>query len=68
MTHEQLQSTLHDLRLQHGYSITDIATYLNISKNTYNKFDKGEGNLTSSSLLNLIHLYRLDIKFIHQQK
>ncbi len=48
---------LKELRLQYGYTQTDVAKQLNIKQNTYSQYETGARELSLDTLIALAKLY-----------
>lgn len=68
MTHDELIILLRRERTSRRLGIREISQIAGCSKNTYNAFELGRGNLPTSTLLDILHYYDLDIHIVKNTK
>ena len=52
---------LKKLRLKHGFSQQYVASYLNMSRNAYAKWESGKTDIVLSGLVKLLGLYEITV-------
>ena len=52
---------LKKLRLKHGFSQQYVASYLNMSRNAYAKWESGKTDIVLSGLFKLLELYEITV-------
>ena len=52
---------LKKLRLKHGFSQQYVASYLNMSRNAYAKWESGKTDIALSRLVKLLELYEITV-------
>ena len=52
---------LKKLRLKHGFSQQYVASYLNMSRNAYAKWESGKTDIVLSGLVKLLELYEITV-------
>lgn len=52
---------LKKLRLKHGFSQQYVASYLNMSRNAYAKWESGKTDIALSGLVKLLELYEITV-------
>ena len=52
---------LKKLRLKHGFSQQYVASYLNMSRNAYAKWESGKTDIVLSGLVKLLWLYEITV-------
>jgi transcriptional regulator with XRE-family HTH domain len=50
---------LKKLRLKHGFSQQYVASYLNMSRNAYAKWESGKTDIVLYKLFKLLHVYEI---------
>lgn len=61
MTYEELiGKNLKEVRLQRGYTVQQVADYMNMAKSTISLYENGKRQIASSILFRLLDFYNVD--------
>ena len=59
-----MKMRLKELRVEHGYTQTEIAEKLNIKQNTYSQYESGVRQIPLDSLVKLAALYDTSVDYV----